>query len=164
MKIFKNFVLLIVTISLVSLTSCNKDDGDGEENNPSGEHLTAKIDGTDWAATTNFDTTAATINSNIFALQGSDEAGNAIRINLLNYTGAGTYVTGDNLSNTNSISYVSISPVASWMSTFDIGSGTINITTEDGSIAEGTFSFNGYNAADMTTKSFTDGSFKANID
>ena len=154
----------MMAISLVAVTSCNKEDEDSEENNSSGEHVTAKIDGTDWAASTNFDTTSATINSNIFVLQGSDETGNAIRMNLINYTGAGTYVTGDNLSNTSSISYVTISPVASWMSTFNIGSGTINITTEDGSLAEGTFAFEGYNADDMTTKSVTEGSFKANIE
>lgn len=165
MQNLKFIVVLLMTLSLVTVTSCNNDDdGDSEENNPTGEHLTTKIDGTAWAATTSFDTTAATINSDVFALQGSDEVGNAIRINLFNYTGAGTYQTGDNLNNTSSISYVSISPVASWMSTFNIGSGTINITTEDGSIAEGTFTFEGYNADDMTTKSFTDGSFKANID
>ncbi len=163
MKILKNFTLLLLTVSLIMTTSCNNDD-DTEDSNPSGEHVTAKIDGTNWAATTNFDTTSATINSDVFILQGSDEVGNAIRINLYNYTGPGTYKTGDNLSNLSSISYVSITPVASWMSTFDIGSGTINITTEDGSIAEGSFTFEGYNANDMSTKSFTEGSFKANME
>jgi hypothetical protein len=163
MKNLKLIVVLLMTISLVSFTSCNSDDN-SEENNPSGEHLTAKIDGTAWAASENYDTTVATINSNVFVLQGSDEVGNAIRINLYNYTGAATYYTGDNLSNTSSISYVSISPVASWMSTFNIGSGTIHITKEDGSIAEGTFSFEGYNGEAMTTKIITEGSFKANIE
>ena len=50
------------------------------------------------------------------------------------------------------------------MSTFNIGSGTLEVTSDDGTTVEGTFSFEGFNAQDQSTKSITEGSFKATID
>ncbi len=50
------------------------------------------------------------------------------------------------------------------MSTFNIGSGTLEVTSDNGTIVEGTFSFEGFNVQDQTTKVITNGSFKATID
>ena len=67
------------------------------------------------------------------------------------------------------IQYVTISPVGGWLSngvTALVGGltpGTIEITSDDGTTVEGTFSFDGYNGQDQTTKVITDGKFKANF-
>lgn len=164
------FTIFICTILMVS---CSKDDdGDGSSGGGS-EFLTAKIDGTTWSASTDYDTTAATISSSgnitVLALQGSDNNGNAINFNLPNYKGTGTYKTGDLLTNTNQIQYVTIKPaIGSWMSNLasaalQITPGTITITTDNGKVIEGTFSFDGYNGTAKTTKKVTEGKFKVNI-
>jgi hypothetical protein len=41
--------------------------------------------------------------------------------------------------------------------------GTINVTVEDGTVVEGTFSFEGYNADSKTSKNITEGKFKAEL-
>ena len=39
--------------------------------------------------------------------------------------------------------------------------GSIEITSDDGNTVEGTFTFEGYNASDKSTKNITAGKFKA---
>ena len=48
MKTIKNFMLLVMTISLVSLTSCKSDDDGGDGGNAPSGTLTARIDGTNY--------------------------------------------------------------------------------------------------------------------
>jgi hypothetical protein len=121
--------------------------------------LTAKVEGT--AFNSNSLTVAASLNGNILLIQGSENDGKAIRLNIVNYTGPGTFTTGDNLSNVNSANYITVTPVASWSSSFNLGSGTIKITSEADGAVEGTFTFTGYNAQDNTNKNVTEGKFKA---
>ena len=45
-----------------------------------------------------------------------------------------------------------------------VTAGSIEITSDDGTTVQGTFSFEGYNASDMTSKMITSGEFKANFD
>lgn len=157
----KKSILIVLTIVSLSLVNCNKDNA--EDTNPSGEFVTCKVDGVDFSASADYDTTAATKTNGILTIQGSDNSGKAIHVLIHNYIGEGTYHTGDNLSNTNSLSYITVNPVASWMSTFDVGSGTLEVTTDDDNTVEGAFFFEGYNADNQTTKSITNGSFKANF-
>ena len=161
----KSILILMLGVTLIMVSCKNDDDALLPFVGATGgaEHMSAKIDGADWAAQQNFgDLISATGSETTLAIQGGDNSGNTIRINLSNYAGAQTYVTGDNISNTNSISYVSISPIGSWMSTFDIESGTIDVTSDENNVIEGTFSFTGYNSTDMTNKVVTNGSFKVN--
>ena len=171
-------MLLIMTFSLVTLTGCSSDDDGGSGGGGGGgggggsEFLTAKIDGTDFAAAQSPAViVGATSTSGILAVQGGDNSGNTINMSIQGYTGVGTYTTGDALSNTNLIQYLEISPaVASWMSsgvTSAVGGlmpGSIEITSDDGTTVEGTFTFEGYNGDDMSTKLITEGSFRANFD
>lgn len=160
---------------MIAVMSCSNNDDDNDGNNNAGnEHFTAKIDGTDWSASTNFDTTGGTLTSNagmtVLAVQGSDENGVAINFSIINYNGPDTYTTGDNMSNSNLIQYITVSPVAGWVSnavTSVVGGltpGSITVTSDSDGVVEGTFSFDGYNADDMSTKVITEGSFKANLD
>ena len=166
MRNLKQFVLLLA-ISLVTFTSCSKDDDDSSSNGGD-EFITAKIDGADYAASQDPATIiGATILNGILAVQGGDNSGNTISFQVQNYTGVGIYNTGDSITNTSQIMYLTVSPVATWASSLasaalgTLPAGTIEVTAEDGTTVEGTFSFEGYNASDMTTKNITQGKFKA---
>lgn len=155
----KNLKMLMLFLSVSMFLSCTN--SSDEDLGLTGEGtLTAKIDGQDWASLKA--TVGAVVTNGVLAVQGSTSNGEFIRINISNYNGIGTYKTGDNLSNVNSISYGTISPIATWMSTFNIGSGTIEITGDTATNVTGTFSFTGLNAsAGNSTKTISEGTFNA---
>lgn len=150
-------VFLLAFVSI--LISCS--DSTDEDLGLTGEGtFTAKVDGTDFASLKA--TVGATVTSGVAAIQGSNAGGEYIRINIANYNGVGTYKTGDALTNTSSISYGTVNPVAAWMSTFNIGNGTIEITSDTATEISGTFTFTGVNAsAGNSTKTVTEGKFSA---
>ena len=169
MKTIKKTMYLVMLFTAVLFTACSGDDdndGDGGDGGAGGaEFLTAKVNGANFeAAQDPAVIVAATTSNGVLTLHGGENSGATIRATIQSYTGVGTYTTGDNLSNVNSLTYLTISPIATWMSTFNIGSGTLEVTSDDGSTVEGTFSFEGFNAQDQSTKSITEGSFKATID
>lgn len=151
-------ILLFAFVSI--LVSCS--DATDEDLGLTGEGtFTAKVDGSDFASLKA--TVGATVSNGIAAIQGSNAGGEYIRINIANYTGVGTYKTGDALTNTSSIQYGTINPVAAWISTFNIGNGTIEITEDTSTTISGTFSFTGSytNNGTTTTKTVTEGKFSA---
>lgn len=153
----KNLKTLLVFICLSVVFSCS--DATDEDLGLSGEgSLTATVDGTTFTSLKA--TVGATSTNGVAIIQGSNASGEFIRINIANYTGVGTYTTGDSLSNTSSISYGTVNPVATWMSTFNLGSGTIEITVDNGTTISGTFSFEGINQG-SPNKTITNGSFSA---
>ena len=173
MKNLKQIMLFVMVGSLLTFTSCSKDDdGDGDSIKGGSEFLTVKIDGASFSASTDpASLISAVVDSGVLAVQGSTNDGEYLRFNILNYTGTGTYTTGDALTNSNLIQYGDIStPTVAWISSGIISlgnssaTGTITVTSDDGSTIEGTFTFTGYNASDMSTKSFTEGEFKASIE
>ncbi|MBL4664146.1 MAG: hypothetical protein JKY22_11480 [Flavobacteriaceae bacterium] len=173
MKTLKTSVYLVMLCATVLFTACKSDDnnneGDGDGGGGGGgqgtEFLTAKVDGVSFeAAQDPAVIVGASVSNTIMSFQGGKNNGETIRGTINGYNGVGTYRTGDNITNLNSLSFITISPVATWVSTFDIGSGTIEITSDDGTTIEGKFSFEGFNAAGQTTKNITQGNFKAIID
>ena len=179
MGTLKHVTLLLMCFSLITLTSCsNDDDGGNNGGDPGGggnsgsEFLTAKIDGADFAAAQDPAVIVGAQSTNgVLAVQGGDNDGNTISITISSYNGVGTYITGDQLTNTNGLQYLVINPApTSWASNLataalgTLAPGTIEITSDNGTTVEGTFSFEGYNASDMTVKDITEGSFKANFD
>lgn len=136
-------MMLLTVISLLTLTNCKSDDNN--EDNNSNEFVTVKIDGTSWSSSSNFDLTSASKGTNLLSVHGSNDTGEAVRITINDYAGVGTYTTGDDVLNTNSISFVTVTPIANWSSTFDIGTGTIEITSDENGVVEGNFSFEAYN-------------------
>lgn len=162
-------LLFFVSIAISSCNKSNDDDGDGGDGGS--ENFSAKVDGSNFSASTDPATLiGAQLNSGVLVAQGSDNNGNAINFSITNYTGAETYKTGDVLTNGNMIQYIKVSPVGAWgsnLATAALGTltpGTIVITSDNGTVIEGTFSFEGYNSSDMTTKMITEGRFKVNLD
>lgn len=158
MKTLKKLsILLFATLLWVGCTD--------DSNNPSGgdEFLTAKVDGADFSSFE--DSIGASIGTggagDVLAVQGSNNSGDYIRINITSYTGVGTYTTGDAITNVSSLSYGSVTPLAAWTTTFDIGNGTVEITEDSATHVKGTFSFTGLNSSDSTNKTITQGEFSA---
>ena len=168
--ITKTLYLSLVCLALI-FTGCNKSDdaeeiigGGGGAGGGGSEFLIATVDGSSFeAAQSPAVIVAATTSNNVLTLHGGTNEGNTIRATINGYTGVGTYTTGDGISNVNSLSYLTL-PANIWMSTFDIGSGIIEVTSDDGTTVEGTFSFEGFNAQDQSTKNISGGSFMAIID
>lgn len=183
MKTLKHTLYYTFLCLALVMTSCNKDD-DGAENNEQnnnngggGELFTAKIDGADFSASTDPATliggTKSTNNGmTLITGQGSTNDGDFINFSVFGYNGPGTYTTGDDLSNTNFIQYgelvgQSANVWASNLATAAVGGlmpGEIVVTKDADGKLEGTFSFEGYNGMDMTTKMVTEGQFKLTLD
>ena len=153
----KTLKLLTLFLCASLVLSCT--DATDEELGLTGEGtLTAKVSGDDFASLKA--TVAATVTNGVAAIQGSNSQGDYIRINLSNYNGIGTYKTGDALTNTSSISYGSVNPLVAYTSTFNIGTGTIEVTEDTATTISGTFSFLGYNGPN-DRKEITQGVFSA---
>lgn len=172
MKKLNLSILLVMIISTLSFLSCSSDDNNEDDSNGD-EFLTASVDGSSFAAAQSpaVIVGAQSVNG-VLAVQGGTNDGTTISMAISNYTGVGTYTTGDSITSSNFIQYLTISGTtpstwASSLATSVIGTltaGSIEITSDDGTTVEGTFSFEGYNASDMTSKMITNGEFKANFD
>ncbi|MFK5983639.1 MAG: DUF6252 family protein [Flavobacteriaceae bacterium] len=181
MKTIKKTIYISFLCLSVILSSCSSDDdnnGDGDNGGTGGaEYLTAKVDGSNWAASTDFETligaeTATANGTTNMIIQGSINSGDYIQIVISNYNGTGTYITGDDIQNTNSLSYgelVGTTGIDLWSNGFltailgGIGAGEIVVESDANGIVTGSFNFIGYNANDESTKNITVGEFKANI-
>jgi hypothetical protein len=147
-------ISLIAIFACLFVTSCSSSDDLGLGGS-GGKSLSVKIDGSSFNASEL--TTSAIVTNGILTIQGGKTNGETLRVTIMNYTGAGTYKTGDNISNVNSMNYITLSPVATWSSAFDIGSGTLVVSSDSGSKVEGTFNFVGVNGS--SSKNFTEGKF-----
>lgn len=160
----KNLKKLTILLFAALLTiSCSSDDNDPTAGSNNGSSITAKVDGQDFASIEL--ATTAVITNGVLALQGSDASGNFIRINILSYNGTGTYVSGDALTNSNLMMYGTATNATGWVTTMNVGSGTLNVTSDDGTTIEGTFSFMAEpgNTSSTGTKNVTNGDFKVAI-
>lgn len=181
MKSLKNLALFFfMSLAIVACSSDDDGDGDGSNNNNNnggGELFSAKVDGVDFAADTDPATliggTLSTSNNiTVLAGQGSTNDGKYINFSIVGYNGTGTYKTADNTTNPNLIMYGELNGgnAQVWMSngitalSGAIGEGTINITSQDDDGAEGTFSFEGYNADSQNVKTISQGQFKITFD
>lgn len=181
MKTLKKSFYFLFLFAVLAFTACSGDDdgnGDGGDGGSGGdEYVTAKVDGAAFTASTDpaslIGATKATANgTTILTVQGSTNSGDFINFTVVNYTGVATYTTGDSLSNPNLIQYGELTGStanvwASNLATAAVGgltAGEIKVTKEENGVVEGTFSFQGYNAGDQSTKNITEGTFKATLD
>jgi hypothetical protein len=177
MKTIKNTLYLAVVCLALVLTGCSNNDDDGTPAGGGGdEFFTATIAGVSFAASTDIASliggTVSTSNGmTVAAGQGSTNSGDFINFSIVGYNGPGTYVTGNNLTNPNMIQYGELNGTSAnvWGSNLatailGLSPGEIIITSDANDVLEGTFSFEGYNGSDMTSKMITAGSFKITLD
>ena len=181
MKTIKKTIYVTFLCLSVILASCSSDDDNGGDSDDGGnggaEYVTAKVAGSDWAASTDLASligaeTGTSNGNTVMTIQGSTNDGDYIQIVIQNYNGEGTYTTGDDIQNTNSLSYgelVGTTGIDLWSNGFitailgGIGAGEIVVESDSNGVISGTFAFKGYNATDESTKNITVGKFKANI-
>lgn len=164
MRTLKQFTLLLITISLISVTSCKSDDDGGEGGGAAAGTITAKIDGTSFTSLEL--TSIATLAAGNLIIQGNDASGKSIVMTIFGYNGEGTYeFTGANPAILNIANYIEAdinnpANTQSWTSPYDgTVSGSVSIAVETTNSVEGTFEFTGRNANDMTTVAVTEGAF-----
>lgn len=164
MKTIKNKVLFLLTLSVFSfaLLSCNNDDDDSGSSS-SGHFLKASVDGANYNS---YVEPTAVITNGILNLQSSDSNGNSIQIQIANYTGTGTYASGNNDITKGYINYlnmVSMGNVKSYTSVW--GTGSVEIKEITSSSVKGTFTATAYeNVSGSTNKvEITSGDFAAKI-
>ena len=167
MRTLKQFMLLVMTMSLVTL-SCSKsdDDGGGGGNAASGT-LVAKVDGTSYQSMEiSSSATLANGGQNLIIIA-SNSDGNAFAMTIFGYTGTGTYeFTGANIAVTNTAAYSEIdvsnpTNLENWQAPYDATLvGTISISEETDTKVKGTFEFTCKNVnGDQSIKNITEGSF-----
>lgn len=171
------YVLMLFTAAFFTACSSDDDNNEGEDDNGGGAELfTAKVGGVAFTASTNPASLiggSLTSNSNgmVLVAQGSTNSGDFINFTITDYNGTGTYTTGDDVQNTNMIQYGEVSGGANvWASNLataalgTLRAGEIKVTFQDANGAKGTFTFEGYNAQNMTTKNVTEGKFEIAFD
>jgi hypothetical protein len=165
-SITKLTLMATLLFGSLSFVACSDDDGDsnGGGGTPSGEYVSAKVNGNAFSSSTLFDAVGANHpNASTLVVQGSDNSGKAIQIMLMNFDGEGSYNVS-NMQNGQAL-YTQASPFVSYSSAAGNGAtGTVEITLVDDAKVEGTFSFTGKNPNDNTQSvTVTEGSFRANF-
>ncbi len=154
MKILK--VLFIFSLAL-AFASCQKEpDTIPSENTDF--YMTAKIGSEAFTADSAPLVSALTSQTDLFTINGIDKDGFKIGINIKGQPSVATFLTGDKVEG-NSISYSEGANF--WISTTNMGSGSIVITEVTDTFIKGTFSFTGVNALEKSEKIVHDGKFKA---
>ena len=170
MRTLKQFMLLLVTMSLVSLSSCSKDDDGGNGGSAASGTLVAKVDGISYQSLEiSSSATVANGGQNLIVIA-SNSDGNAFAFTIIGYDGVGTYPIGGGANIFNSASYTETdvdlnNPMNSttevWQAPYDSNMvGEIKISEETDTKVKGTFEFTCKNVnGDQSIKTIADGSF-----
>lgn len=157
-------ILLVAAVTLLAM-SCKKSSSSTNNNNSGGAgSMSAKVAGSVWspnlAVVGNRSVSGGTT---VVTIGGTGSQGQ-INLTLGSYTGAGTYTFG--FSNPSSLAIFSTTTTNPqiWSANAGLGSGSIVVTSDAGGYVKGTFSFNGVNTNDGTTKAITEGTFDVKVD
>lgn len=170
MKNLKQFMVIVMTIMMVSLASCSKDDDGGGGGSAGEGTITATVNGTT-VTTLEITSAANTVTGGgqtTLTLQGNT-ASQSFNMIIFGYDGVGTYELSDsNVFISASYTEVNINdPLNSqmWNAPFqDSGVvGEIKISEFADGKVKGTFNFNAKNVDDGSMKNITDGSFNLNV-
>jgi hypothetical protein len=178
MRHFKNFMILVMTLSAITFTSCSSDDdgGDPGAGGAASGVLVAKVDGTNYQSMeiSSSATVASAGGMTSLILIASNSEGKAFSFTILGYDGVGTYeFDGSILTGVNTASYSETdvdlnNPVNSttelWQAPYEnLSAGSVSISEETDTKVIGTFEFTCKNLnGDQSVKTITDGSFNLN--
>lgn len=162
MKTLKTFAAMCLLATI--LFSCSSDDSNGSSSG--GFSLKAKINGANYSNSNHFDPMAV-ITNNILVIQSSDNAGNSIQIQVMNYGGVGSYTSGNNNLMAGYINYLKAGATVGQFRTFTSvrGDGLVEITEVTDTHVKGTFSATAPENISNPTESveITEGTFTAKI-
>ncbi len=166
MKMLQKLSNFLMIVSMVLLGACSNDDDGGGGGSTAGYHVTAKVDGESYSNSSLF-APSAIITNGVLNIQSSDNSGNAIQIQVPNYSGPGTYNSGNNNIMNGYINYLKAGASIGQFQNFTSvrGDGVVVITSETDTEIEGTFSGTAFENVDNSTQSveITDGSFRAEL-
>lgn len=174
MRTLKNFMLLVMTVSLVTLTSCKSDDDGGGGGGASSGTLVAKIDGASFQSLDIASSATIANNGQNLVIIASNSDGRAFSITIVGYSGPGTYPIGGGTNIFNVASYTETdvdlsnpqnSTTEIWQAPYDDTMvGEINVSEETSTKIEGTFEFTGKNVnGDQSIKTIADGAFNLDL-
>ena len=150
---------MVLIAGIITLGSCNKDDGDSGTPAGTNGSISLKVDGGTWNASLS----VQAVNTNgVINVTGSDSNAKQAAVTLYGVTATGTYQVGPpNVGNI--LRWTEgLGQNDTYQASGVLGTGTITVTELSASKIKGTFSFTGYNTA-QTSKQITEGSFEANF-
>jgi hypothetical protein len=158
----------LLLFAALMIISCSEND----DNLSGDQELTAKIDSVTWFADVESSNTSAELfHSTFLSISGSetDPTKGAFLANIRDYKGKGTYKIGVGSSKESYARFTTGSVAANYQSwnaetsENEIGTGTIEIISDNGSVVTGAFNLILYNKTSKSSKNVTDGSFKLNL-
>lgn len=171
-------MILVMTISAVTLTSCSSDDDSGDGGDPGDQGaasgvLVAKVDGVNFQSMAISSSATVANNGQNLVIIASNSDGNAFAFTIIGYDGEGTYPLGGGVNIFNSGSYTEIDVDINnpqnttqeiWQAPYDdTVAGELVVTEVTETKVKGTFNFSGKNVnGDQSIKTITDGSFNLN--
>ena len=171
MRHFKNFMILVMTLTAVTLTSCSNSDDSGDDPGSGGASsgvLVAKVDGNSYQSMRISSSATVANSGNNLIIIASNSSGKAFSISIFGFTGEGTYPIGGGVNITNVASYT-VTDVSDpqnptteiWQAPYDSTEvGEIVITSVTDNKVKGTFNFSCKNVGgDQSVKTITEGSF-----
>jgi len=139
-----------------------------DEDNSSSEFVVASVETISFKSS---DTDTAVSGSLIdsgneitFLVQGTDDSANIMILLVSDYLGIGSYDVGTSDESSGTASYTDSSSLTNWSSNNDGGSGKIVVTEETASEVSGTFEFIGKGDDSSSTRTVTNGSFRAELE
>lgn len=165
MNKLKSIGKILLLASVFVAASCSSDD---DNNNnvpvvPTGNYFVkAKVDGADYANSP-YVTPAATLNGGTLNIQSSTSSGNSIQIQIPNYTGEGTYLSGSNNPAYGYVNFTRLGPGFAFHAFTSVrGAGEVVVTSVTATEIEGTFhAIAPENDEDSTDEvQITEGTFK----
>ena len=176
MRHFKNFMILVMTLTAVTFTSCSNSDDTGDDPGAGGASsgvLVAKIDGTNYQSSAISSSATVANNGQNLIIIASNSSGKAFALTVLGFSGEGTYPLGGGANITNSASYTVTdvdlnnpqnTTTEIWQAPYDnTAVGEIVVTSVTDSKVKGTFNFTCKNVGgDQSLKTITAGSFNLN--
>ncbi len=168
-------MILVMTLSAVTLTSCSSDDdggdGGGDGSGAGSGVLVAKVDGNNYESMAISSSATVANNGQNLIIIASNSSGKAFSMQILGvYSGPGTYAIGGGVNIANGATYTVTdvdlnnpqnSTTEVWQAPFDdMVAGEIVITEETDTKVKGNFNFSGKNVnGDQSIKVISDGSF-----
>ena len=172
MRNLRQFMLLVMVGSLVTLTSCSgDDDSSGSGAAATAGTMTAKIDGANYSNTNNIGqvTLAQLPQGDNLVIQSSNSDGQSINLVIWNYTGPGTYDIDSSGTNPNTAIYTETdvdinnpqnSTTEAWQAPYQNSElGTITITEETDANVKGEFTFKAKSSTGGSVINVTEGQF-----